>query len=98
MTLRSPEDVAKQIDNANFLWRVADQKRQPFIDAGWLRYSTDVYKNIGEVRVSVTYEHEHDEFKLHIFASPLVIQNFDTAEQALGWCEKLEASLQQGQR
>ena len=94
MTIRSPEEVAKQIDNANSLWRVADQKRQPFIDVGWLRYSTDIYKNIGEVRVSVTYEHENDVFKLHIFANPLVIQIFDTAEEALNWCERLEASLQ----
>ncbi len=94
--MRSPEEVAKQIDNANSLWRIADQKRQPFIDAGWSRYSTDIYKNIGEVRVSVTYVHEDDLFKLHIFANPLLIQDFTTAEQALEWCGKLEASLKQG--
>ena len=98
MTIRSPEEVAEQIDKANLLWQIADEKRQPFIDAGWSRYSTDIYKNIGEVRVSVTYVHEDNLFKLHIFASPLLIQDFNTAEEALEWCEKLEASLQKGRR
>ncbi len=96
MTIKSPEEVAEQIDRANSLWQVADQKRQPFIDAGWSRYSTDIYKNIGDVRVSVTYVHQDDIFKLHIFASPLLIQDFSTAERALEWCEVLEASLQKG--
>ena len=96
MTIRSPEEVAEQIDKANSLWRIADQKRQPFVDAGWSRYSTDIFKNIGEVRVSVTYVHDDDTFKLHIFASPLLIQDFTTAKEALEWCGKLEASLQKG--
>ena len=93
MTIRSPEEVAEQIDKTNLLRRIADEKRQPFIDAGWSRYSTDIYKNFGEVRVFVSYLHEKRVFSLHIYTNELLIEDFNTAGDALDWCAKLEASL-----
>ena len=93
MTVRSPEEVAEKIDKANLMTRIAYEKRQPFIDAGWSRYSTDIYKNFGEVRVSVSYVHERDVFSLRIYLSELFVQDFNTAGDALDWCAKLEASL-----
>ncbi len=93
MTTTSPQEAAKLVIQSNRRWETANAKRQPFVDAGWDVFKTDVYTHIGEVRVSADYIEHDNQFELFVFSKPSVIERFDTAEEALAWFDKLKNAL-----
>ena len=93
MTTTSPQEAAKLVIQSNLRWQEANAKRQPFVDAGWDVFKTDVYTHIGDVRVSADYLEQEDQFELFVFSKPSVIERFDTAQDALAWFDKLKNAL-----
>ena len=93
MATVSPEKVAELISTTAERRRLAEVKRQPFVDAGWTQYRTDVYTFLGDFRVDASYKVEDDEFELFLYTDPVVRERFDSSKDALEWFERLKVAL-----
>ena len=89
----SPEKVAELISTASKRRRLAEDKRKPFLDAGWNQYQTDVFTFVGDFRVDASYKIDEDQFELFVYTDPVVRERFETAHKALDWFDKLRAAL-----
>ena len=89
----SPEKVAELISTSSKRRRLAEEKRKPFLEAGWNQYQTDVYTFVGDFRVDASYKVDEDQFELFVYTDPVVRERFETAFEALDWFDKLGVAL-----
>ena len=94
MVTVTPQVAAELVSTASERRRVTAIKRQPFIDAGWERYQTDVFTFVGDMRVYASYEIEDDQFELLILTDPMVRERFASADEALDWFEELKSAVE----
>ena len=93
MVTTTPEIAAKLVSTASERRRIAAIKRQPFVDAGWERFRSDVFTFVSGMKVFVSYSAEDDQFELLILTDPMVRERFGSADEALDWFEALKVAV-----